>query len=71
MFGENGPELGFFPLQRGSDGRLGVAAHGAGGGGMVNNTTVNVEVRADDPNAFRKSQGQILSDARRSAGLRR
>ncbi|WMJ71314.1 phage tail tape measure C-terminal domain-containing protein [Stenotrophomonas sp. 24(2023)] len=42
VFGEAGPEA-IMPLQRGPDGRLGVAAHGAGGGGGV-----GVSIRIDN-----------------------
>ncbi|MBA0100703.1 phage tail protein [Stenotrophomonas indicatrix] len=42
VFGEAGPEA-IMPLQRGPDGRLGVAAHGAGGGGGV-----GVNIRIDN-----------------------
>ncbi|MDA5337236.1 phage tail protein [Stenotrophomonas maltophilia] len=42
VFGEAGPEA-IMPLQRGPDGRLGVAAHGGGGGGGV-----GVSIRIDN-----------------------
>lgn len=68
-FGESGPEVGFFPLKRGKDGRLGVNAEGGGGGNVHRTTNVNVTVRATDPNAFRSSHSQIVSDAKRKARL--
>lgn len=72
QFGEAGPELGFFPLKRGSDGNLGVQAVGGNKPSTVNQTTnVSVSVRATDPNAFRRSQPQIISDAKRLARMRR
>ncbi|MBN5029102.1 phage tail tape measure protein [Stenotrophomonas maltophilia] len=43
VFGEAGPEA-IMPLQRGPDGRLGVAAHGGGGGGGG----VGVSIRIDN-----------------------
>jgi len=53
LMGEAGPEA-IMPLQRGSDGRLGVAA--AGGGGTVN---VVFNVTATDAASFRKSEAQV------------
>lgn len=71
-FGEAGPELGFFPLHRGADGRLGVRAEESRRPGTVVNTTnVQMSVTTPNPNAFRRSQKQIISDAKRSARLRR
>ncbi|MBN9071510.1 MAG: phage tail tape measure protein [Rhizobiales bacterium] len=52
LAGEAGPEA-ILPLQRGSDGRLGVAA---GGGGSVN---VVFNVTATDAASFRKSEAQV------------
>ncbi len=42
IMGEAGEEA-ILPLKRGPDGSLGVQAGGAGGGGVVNQTTVNVQ----------------------------
>lgn len=52
LMGEAGPEA-IMPLQRGADGRLGVAS---GGGGSVN---VTFNVTAHDAASFRKSEAQI------------
>lgn len=72
VFGEAGPELGFFPLKRGKDGKMGVQAETTGGPHNVSNTTVvNMNVKAEDPNAFRQSAAQLVADATRSARLRR
>ncbi len=53
LMGEAGPEA-ILPLQRGADGRLGVAAGGSGG-------SVNVVFNISTPDApsFRKSEAQI------------
>jgi len=53
LMGEAGPEA-VLPLQRGADGRLGVAAGGSGGG-------VNVVFNVSTPDAasFRKSEAQV------------
>ncbi len=66
LMGEAGPEA-IIPLQRGSDGRLGVA--GGGGGGPVN---VVFNVAAPDPAAFQKSEAQVTGMLARavSRGLR-
>jgi phage-related minor tail protein len=53
LMGEAGPEA-IMPLQRGPDGRLGVAA--AGGGAPVN---VVFNVTSPDAASFRKSEAQI------------
>lgn len=53
LAGEAGPEA-ILPLQRGSDGRLGVAA--AGGAPPI---SVVFNVATPDPAAFRKSEAQI------------
>lgn len=55
LMGEAGPEA-ILPLQRGSDGRLGVAMSGRGGGG---NVTVNIHTR--DAESFRRSRGQVAA----------
>lgn len=52
LMGEAGPEA-ILPLQRGSDGRLGVAAGGGGGVNIVFNVT------ATDAASFRKSEAQV------------
>ena len=72
VFGEGGPELGFFPLKRGRDGKLGVqqVPDEQGGRTVVQTTNVNMTVMANDPNAFRKSAGQAVRDAKRAARLR-
>ena len=52
LAGEAGPEA-ILPLQRGSDGRLGIAAQGGG----TTNITLNVTAR--DAESFQRSQPQI------------
>ena len=54
LMGEAGAEA-ILPLQRGADGRLGVAAGGGGGGGV----NVVFNVTASDAASFRKSEAQI------------
>ena len=54
VMGEAGAEA-ILPLQRGADGRLGVAAGGGGGGGV----NVVFNVTASDAASFRKSEAQI------------
>jgi lambda family phage tail tape measure protein len=56
LMGEAGPEA-IMPLQRGRDGKLGVA----GGGGA----TVVFNVATPDANSFRAAQGQLMADAQR------
>lgn len=64
--GESGPEA-ILPLQRDSRGNLGV---GAGGGAMVVNQSFNITT--PDVDGFRRSETQVLSEARRLlAGVRR
>lgn len=53
--GEAGPEA-IVPLQRGSNGRLGIASGGGGGGG---NVTVNIAT--PDAASFRQSEAQVTS----------
>lgn len=66
--GEAGPEA-ILPLQRGRDGRLGVAA-GQGQGYSDNRiTNVSVTVKANDPSTFRRSTSQIMADMKRRARL--
>lgn len=67
VFGEAGPEA-IMPLQRGPDGRLGVAAHGGGSGAsqvnvnVVVNTDGSTDVSADTPvwQRFGKEIGQLI-----------
>ncbi len=60
LMGEAGPEA-VMPLTRGPDGRLGVAARGAGGGAVV---TVNIAT--PDVEGFRRSRGQIAAELARA-----
>ena len=53
--GAAGPEA-IVPLQRGADGRLGIASAGGGGGG---NITVNIAT--PDAASFRQSEAQVTS----------
>lgn len=53
--GEAGPEA-IIPLQRGSDGRLGIASNGGSAGG---NITVNIST--PDAASFRQSEAQVTS----------
>lgn len=62
VMGEAGTEA-ILPLQRGSDGRLGVALTGSG---TQPNITVNV--MAQDVRSFEKSQGQIAMIMARATG---
>lgn len=55
--GEAGPEA-IMPLQRGADGRLGVA----GGGG----STINVSIATPDPDSFRRSESYITGQIARA-----
>ncbi|QKV18627.1 phage tail tape measure protein [Oricola thermophila] len=55
LAGEAGPEA-ILPLERGPDGRLGVAAQG--GGGPV---TVNVTISTPDVHSFRRSEAQVTA----------
>jgi hypothetical protein len=58
LMGEAGPEA-ILPLQRGADGRLGVA----GGGGAVN---VTMNITTPDAQGFRRSQSQIAAEMGRA-----
>ncbi|PHP26764.1 phage tail tape measure protein [Limimaricola cinnabarinus] len=60
LMGEAGPEA-ILPLQRGPDGRLGVAAGGGGGGARV---TVNITT--PDVEGFRRSRGQVAAQIARA-----
>lgn len=60
LMGEAGPEA-IMPLQRGADGRLGVAASG-GGKRSVN---VNINVTTPDVAGFQRSQSQIAAQVGR------
>ncbi len=53
LMGERGPEA-IMPLTRGADGRLGVAARGAGAG-----VNVTFNVSTPDADSFRKSESQL------------
>ncbi|WP_312528768.1 phage tail tape measure protein [Paracoccus sp. (in: a-proteobacteria)] len=57
LMGEAGPEA-IMPLQRGADGRLGVASNG-GGQGRAMNVTINVST--PDVAGFQRSQSQIAA----------
>ncbi|MEO1910267.1 MAG: phage tail tape measure protein [Paracoccus sp. (in: a-proteobacteria)] len=59
LMGEAGPEA-IMPLQRGADGKLGVAA--AGGGGGVN---VTFNIQTPDVAGFKRSQSQIAAQMSR------
>ena len=65
LMGEAGPEA-IMPLQRGPDGRLGVASHG-GSGQVVN---VSMTVVTKDADSFRQSSSQITSRIKRSMNRR-
>lgn len=62
LMGEAGAEA-ILPLKRGSDGALGVAAPGGGGGAQI-----VFNVTATDAASFRKSEGQIAAMLARSVG---
>lgn len=55
LMGEAGPEA-IMPLMRGRDGRLGVAAQGAGAARPI---SITVNIAAPDPAAFQRSETQI------------
>lgn len=61
LMGEAGPEA-ILPLQRGADGRLGVAAGGGGGGGA----RVTVNITTPDVEGFRRSRGQVAAQIARA-----
>lgn len=58
--GERGPEA-IMPLTRGPDGRLGVAAQGAG-------VTISFNVTSPDAESFRRTEGQIAAMLARAVG---
>lgn len=60
LMGEAGPEA-IMPLTRGPDGRLGVRAHGRGGGSAI---TVNIST--PDLESFRRSRGQVAAELARA-----
>ena len=60
LAGEAGPEA-ILPLARGSDGRLGVAASGTGGG-----ASVFVTIQTPDIDGFRKAESQISAQLARA-----
>ncbi|MEM8853311.1 MAG: phage tail tape measure protein [Pseudomonadota bacterium] len=55
LMGEAGREA-ILPLARGSDGRLGVAMEGAGGG-----ATITVNVSTPDADSFQRSEAQVTA----------
>lgn len=63
LMGEAGREA-VLPLARGPDGRLGVALEGERSGGGA--TTINVSIATPDPDAFRRSQGQVTATLARA-----
>lgn len=63
LMGEAGPEA-ILPLQRGADGRLGVAAEG---GARTRPTTVVVNISTPDVEGFRRSETQIAAAMQRLA----
>ena len=60
LMGEAGPEA-IMPLERGPDGRLGVAARGGGGG-----RPVVVNIQTPDLQGFQRSRGQISAQLARA-----
>ncbi|MDD2869102.1 phage tail tape measure protein [Neomegalonema sp.] len=63
LMGEAGPEA-IMPLQRGADGRLGVAAEG---GGRARSPHVTINISTPDVEGFRRSETQIAAAMRRLA----
>lgn len=61
LMGEAGPEA-IMPLQRGADGRLGVAA----AGGSKRSVNVNINVTTPDVAGFQRSQSQIAAQVGRA-----
>jgi phage-related minor tail protein len=64
LAGERGAEA-IMPLARGPDGRLGVAASGAGGPGVA----VTFNVQATDADSFMRSQSQVAAMLSRAVSL--
>jgi phage-related minor tail protein len=60
LAGEAGPEA-ILPLARGPDGRLGVAAGGAGAG-----ATINVHIATPDAESFRRSESYLTGQIARA-----
>lgn len=60
LAGEAGPEA-ILPLARGSDGRLGVAAGGQGGG-----ASITIHIATPDPESFRRSESYITGQIARA-----
>jgi hypothetical protein len=58
LMGEAGPEA-IMPLERGTDGRLGVRAQGGGQGGAVINQTITIDARGADPAVDQKIRAAI------------
>ncbi|MBB5046537.1 phage-related minor tail protein [Rhodopseudomonas rhenobacensis] len=58
LAGEAGPEA-IMPLQRGADGRLGVAAQGGG-------NSINVQIATPDVDSFRRSESYITGQIARA-----
>lgn len=63
LAGERGAEA-IMPLTRGPDGRLGVAAQGAGGG-----VNVTFNVTSPDADSFRRSEAQVAAMVARALAL--
>ncbi len=63
LAGERGAEA-IVPLARGPDGRLGVAAQGAGGG-----VSVTFNVTTPDADSFRRSESQVAAMVARAVAL--
>jgi hypothetical protein len=58
LMGEAGPEA-IMPLERGTDGRLGVRAQGGGQGGVVINQSITIDARGADPAVDQKIRAAI------------
>ena len=59
LMGEAGPEA-IMPLQRGTDGKLGVRAGGGGQAGVVINQTITIDARGADPAVDQKIRAAML-----------
>jgi len=64
LMGEAGPEA-ILPLQRTSDGKLGVQTTGGGSGGR-GNTYVTMNISTKDADSFRRSKAQVTRDMNRA-----